>query len=652
MSTTSSSDQPRVRFSLRWKITLPFMFLALVLGLAATVIVNQFLGEAEKVRFLRQLIDSGQQAADEVVRIEDRLLEIERAIANTEGVPEAVALSDSEDLRERVLSLVFNTDVDVAVVLDRQGTSLLAARRSAPDAPQGDYIILRGEGYYQDWPFVQSVLGLDSQAGTIEDPIGNKQAGLHSIRLGEEEEFVLFVAGPLVNEEGAIFGAVLVGEYLDNLINQLSEDARAEVSVYDVDTLHLIGSTFKSEETWDPPGLTLSSELVLAAQSIEGEGDPYRTIEVAKHIYGEVLTPFQVRQGSEEMGMIGISLLLGDDPDQVYREYQEQATLVIQIGAVALVLIVFTGLLISNTITRPLVDIADASTQVAIGNLDTRVMAKGRDEVGVLARTFNSMVDGLREGAIYRDLLGRAVTPEVREQLRGSLAKGGLLLEGQTAKATILFADLRGFTTMAEEAEPEEVMRTLNEYFSGVVPIVARHGGVVNKFDGDAIMAFFGILPRRVPPQVSALQATHAALEILDYVKRIKEFRSSNWLPALEVGIGISTGEVTAGGLGTSDRLHYTVIGDTVNTAQRIQQITREAGSGNLMISEDTYNYLAKTRRQFEFGRSGRAQLRGKRQEVMVYEVTGRWTRLVDCSDIQESATIHWQIGEDRLESS
>lgn len=647
MSTTSSSDQPRVRFSLRWKITLPFMFLALVLGLVATVIVNQFLGEAEKVRFLRQLIDSGQQAADEVVRVEERLLEIERAIANTEGVPEAVALSDAEDLRERVLSLVFNTDVDVAVLLDRQGTSLLAARRSSPGAPQGDYVILRGEGYYQDWPFVQRVLGLDSQAGDNEDPIGNKQAGLHSIRLGEEEEFVLFVAGPMVNEEGTIFGAVLVGEYLDNLIDRLSEDARAEVSVYDVNTQQLMSSTFKSEETWDPPGLTLSSEIILAAQSPEGEGGPYRTIEVAMHVYGEVLTPFQVRRGSEEVGVIGISLLRGDDPDQVYREYQERTTLVIQIGAGALVLIVFTGLLISNTITQPLVDIADASAQVAIGNLDTHVKEKGRDEVGVLARTFNSMVDGLREGAVYRDLLGRAVTPEVREQLRGSLAKGGVLLEGQTAKATILFVDLRGFTSMAEEAEPEEVMRTLNEYFSGIVPIVARHGGVVNKFDGDAIMAFFGILPRRVPPQVSALQATHAALEIQDFVKRVKELRSSNWLPALEVGIGISTGEVIAGGLGTSDRLHYTVIGDTVNTAQRIQQITREAGSGNLMISEDTYNYLDKTRKQFEFGRCGRAQLRGKRQEVMVYEVTGRWTRLVDCSDIQESATIHWQIGED-----
>jgi len=646
MSTTTISDRPRVRFSLRWKITLPFMFLALVLALAATLIVNQILGEADRVRFLRQLRDSGQQATDEVVRVEERLLEIERAIANTEGVPEAVALSDSEDLRERVLTLVFNTDVDMAVVLDREGTSLLAARRSSPDAPHGDYLVLRGEGFYRDWPFVQRILFPDPQSEESEDAIGNKQAGMQTIRLGEQEEFVLFVAGPLVDEEGTVFGAVLVGEYLENLVRLIGEDARANVSVYDVDSRQLINSTFSSQETWDPPGLALTSELIMAAHAPEGEEAPYRDIEVAGQIYGEVLTPFIVRRGTEEMGLLGVSLLKGEDPDLVYRGYIERATLVIRVGAVALVLVVFIGLLISNMITRPLVDIAEASAQVASGDLNTQVVARGMDEVGVLALTFNTMVAGLREGEVYRDLLGRTVTPEVRDQLRTAITRGGGLLEGQTAIATILYADLQGFTTLAEQAEPEEVMRTLNEYFSGVVPIIARHGGVVNKFDGDAIMAFFGILPHRVPPQVSALQATHAALEILDYVKRVKEHRSSNWLPALEVGIGISTGKVIAGGLGTKDRLHYTVIGDTVNTAQRIQQITREAASGNLMISEDTYDYMAKTRQQFEFGRRGRAQLRGKRQEVIVYEVNGRWTRLVDCSDLTEGDKNLWQVGD------
>ncbi|HEY44526.1 MAG TPA: HAMP domain-containing protein [Anaerolineae bacterium] len=644
MSRTSSIDRPRVRFSLRWKITLPFMFLALMLALAATVIVNRVLGEAEEVRFLRQLADSGQQAADEVVRIEERLLEIERAIANTEGVASAVALNDSEALRERVLSLVFNTGVDVAVVLDREGTSLLTVRKSSPDAPQGDYLVLRGEGYYKDWLFVQLVLLSDFFQEEEEDPIGVKQAGMQKILIGEDqEEGVLFVAGPLVDEQGTILGAVLVGEYLDTLVGHLSADARAQVSIYSSDNNQLLSSTFDSEETWDPPGLTLPQELIEAAKSPSVEEPPYREIGVAGQIYGDVLTPLIVRHGTTELGMLSISLLKVEGTDLAYQKYMENAVMVIRVGAVALVLIVLTGLVISNTITRPLVDIADASTQVAFGNLDTQVIARGSDEVGVLAQTFNSMVAGLREGAIYRDLLGRTVTPEVRDELRTAIDTGGLLLEGQTAKASILFADLQGFTTMAETADPEDVMRTLNDYFSGVVPIITRHGGVVNKFDGDAIMAFFGILPFRVPPQVSALQATHAAMEILDYVKGVNERRSTDWLPALEVGIGVSTGTVIAGGIGSKDRLHYTVLGDTVNTSQRIQQITRVSESGRIVISEDTYKFLANTRKQFEFGRRGRAQLRGKRREVMVYEVTGRWNRLVDCSDIQERSKTQWE---------
>jgi adenylate cyclase len=622
------------------------MLLALVIGLGATVFVNHLFGQADEVRFLRQLRDSGQQATDEVVRFERRLLEIERAIANTEGIPEAIALGDAEALRDRVLSLAFNADVDVAVVLDREGTSLLAVRRSSPDAPQGDYLIIRSEGFYRDWPFVQQVLRLDSQEEASEDQLGNKRAGLHSIRLGDEEEHVLFVAGPLMDEEGRVFGAVLVGEYLRNFVLDLKDDVRASISVYDSASGRLIETTFGSENALDPPGLVLTEELIATTHN-PGETDaPYRSIQVDLQTHGEVLTPLQVRQGTQELGILGISLV-GEEDQELVMGYQENAVRVIQVGAIALVLVVFTGLMISHTITRPLVDIAEASAQVATGNLNTRVIEGGFDEVGVLARTFNTMIDGLREGAVYRDLLGRTVTPEIRDQLRGALAKGGVLLEGQTTKATILFADLQGFTTMAEGVEPTLVMQTLNEYFSGIVPIVARHGGVVNKFDNDAIMAFFGILPRRVPPQVSALQATHAGMEILDFVKRLSERRDSDGLPSLGIGIGISTGSVIAGGLGTADRLHYTVIGDAVNISQRIQQTTSEAGSGNLVISEDTYDYLASARDQFEFGRRGRAQLRGYRREVIVHEVTGRWSRLVDCSDVGEAETPPWADGGD-----
>jgi hypothetical protein len=119
----ANSEPFRVRLSIRWKIILPFVLLATLLGLGAVVLINRQLAQAEQVRYLRQLRDSGQQAADEIVRLEARLLEVERVLANTQGVPEAVALSNAEQLRSLLLQMVVNSDTDVAVVLDREGTS-------------------------------------------------------------------------------------------------------------------------------------------------------------------------------------------------------------------------------------------------------------------------------------------------------------------------------------------------------------------------------------------------------------------------------------------------------------------------------------------------------------------------------------------------
>jgi hypothetical protein len=190
----SEQEQPRVRISLRWKIILPFIILAIALGLGLGFLVNQQLTKAEEVSFLRQLRDSGQQATDELVRIEEQLLGVQRAISNTEGVPEGIALGKAEDLRVRILPIVVTTDTDVAVILDRNGISLLAIRRSEPDAPQGDYLTLRGEDYYQTWPFVQEILEPDAAK---EDSEGDKQAGMEPIRLGEEEVEVFFIGGPM-----------------------------------------------------------------------------------------------------------------------------------------------------------------------------------------------------------------------------------------------------------------------------------------------------------------------------------------------------------------------------------------------------------------------------------------------------------------------
>ena len=159
---------------------------------------------------------------------------------------------------------------------------------------------------------------------------------------------------------------------------------------------------------------------------------------------------------------------------------------------------------LAGLITRPLLRLVSASAEVAQGNLEVKVDASGDDELAVLAKSFNYMVAGLQEGSIYRDLLGRTVSPEVREQLRQTFTSGNLRLEGQEAVATVLMTDIRGFTTLSEKVDPATVFQWLNEYFGQLVPIITNYGGVVNKFDGDAMLAFFGTLPRLLSPKQSA----------------------------------------------------------------------------------------------------------------------------------------------------
>lgn len=617
-------DNLKVRFSLRWKITLPFMFLAMMLALGAIVIVNRLSVESEQLQFLRQLLDSGQQAADEVVRIEERLLEVERAIANTEGVLSAVALGDAEELRERILGLIINSRVDAAVILERDGTSLLTSRRTDSEIPE----ILRGEGFYSGWDFVRQVLHLDSESAVAGDDVSDKQVGLQIILLGDEEVPVLFVAAPLIDDSGTILGAVLTGAYLDNIVEQLSQSARTAVAFYDAQSGQVLSTTFEDRLTWVPANLLLSSEMIEIARDDESDEEPYRTIEVAGKTYGEIITPFEVRQGTVELGMLGVALFGAEDPDLAYETYQKRITSIILIGALALILVVSVGLYLSHKITRPLIDIAQASAQVAAGDLTTQVPARSGDEVGMLGSAFNRMVEELREGAMYRNLLSRTMSPEMREQLKKTMQKGESFHQGQVGRGTVLFAEIRGILFKDSERDPSELMRTLNEYYTSLSEIVHQHGGVVHRFDGTSLTAIFGILPRNLPPQVSALQATHAGLEMLAAVRAMQMTVDIGSEPMWDIGVGLSTGTVLSGGLATEEQMHYTVIGDAIVIAETIQNITQDSAS--IVIDQQTYRYLKSVRSQFTFGREGRVTVEKLGKEVKVYQVSDRNSRLLD----------------------
>jgi len=222
------------------------------------------------------------------------------------------------------------------------------------------------------------------------------------------------------------------------------------------------------------------------------------------------------------------------------------------------------------------------------------------------------------------------MSPEMREQLKETMQKGESFHQGQVGRGTVLFAEIRGVSFNQTEHDPTELMRTLNEYYASLSEIVHQHGGVVHRFDGRSLTAIFGILPRNLPPQVSALQATHAGFEMLNAVRAIQITADIDSAPTWDIGVGLSTGTVLSGGLATEDQMHYTVIGDAIAIAESIQRITRDSTGIKLVIDQQTYRYLKSVRSQFAFGWEEQVQIEELGRDVKVYEVSDRSSRLLD----------------------
>lgn len=209
---------------------------------------------------------------------------------------------------------------------------------------------------------------------------------------------------------------------------------------------------------------------------------------------------------------------------------------------------------------------------------------------------------------IFKSYVSRQVADEIlRDPSRLSLG-------GERKNLTVLFSDIRGFTSISETTEPEEIVEMLNEYFNVMVEAVFMWEGTIDKFIGDAIMVIFG-----APVYYSdhARRAVYAALEMRKELRKLQEKWKREGRRIIDIGIGINTGEMIVGNLGSSQIMNYTVIGDNVNLASRLEGLTRRFDVP-IIISQSTYERVKEI---FEIKPLGKAQIRGKREEVMVYQV-------------------------------
>ena len=282
-----------------------------------------------------------------------------------------------------------------------------------------------------------------------------------------------------------------------------------------------------------------------------------------------------------------------------------QAFLLDMIGAVAMtgVAVVF----IRRGLLRPLEQLAAAVQRVDAGDLTGRAPVVSDDELGLLTERFNRMVGQLREKELLRETFGRYVPRHIADAV---LANRGAL-EPQQRLATILFTDVQDFTGIVEQLAPDRLVPLLNEYFSRLVEIVERHGGVVTQIQGDALLVSYNV-PLEDPAH--AAKAVRAALEIESSINRRTFGDGVDFITR----VGLNTGFVIAAPVGAEHRLIYTVHGDAVNLAARLEALNKEYGT-RILVAESTRKLAGSG---FAFTALGEVSIRGKSEPVPVYTVT------------------------------
>ena len=275
---------------------------------------------------------------------------------------------------------------------------------------------------------------------------------------------------------------------------------------------------------------------------------------------------------------------------------------------------------LSKLILNPLKNLTEASKRIQQGDYKSRVGIVTSDELGELADSFNDMADSLAEKEFMRDTFGKVVDPEVRDYLMGTgKASLGEALGGETREVTVLFCDIRSFTAMSEKMAAADVVSLLNRYFTALGKCITSHHGIINKYIGDAIMAIFGA---PVASRNSAKDAFEAACDMRKALKKLNMDFEKDGLPQLRFGIGIHTGPVFAGTIGAENRMEYTVIGDTVNTASRIESLCKTYTT-DLLLSEASAEKLCDKKQPDYLATKltfvADAQIRGKTAPMKIF---------------------------------
>ncbi len=417
-----------------------------------------------------------------------------------------------------------------------------------------------------------------------------------------------------LTKESADFDArgINADQIIDSALRQLAEAEQARDIQLDRVTLAVLGRELPAIQTTRQQFHATFRQFQIEAK----EGNPR----------SEKLVRAALQQAKDSVDMeIGktIDLLNKLTQDTASQAKAEEARAIrfnwIVTGIATLLGLIFTWA-VSRALVEPLRRLVGGTHAVEQGDLDVEILVHTRDELATLAESFNHMVVGLREKEHIRETFGQYVDPRI---VRGLLEKRLPTEGGQRQVMTVFFSDLADFTRMCEGLTPDSTVRFLNRYFSLMAELINARQGIIDKFIGDSVMAFWG------PPFTG--ESDHAALccqAALEQMDRLEGFRANlpnllgirSGLPEVDVRMGIATGEMTVGNIGSDTVRGYTVIGDIVNLSSRLEQANKFYGT-HILVSEDTRDL---TNEAFAFREIDSLRVMGKTEPVRVFELLGQ----------------------------
>jgi adenylate cyclase len=290
---------------------------------------------------------------------------------------------------------------------------------------------------------------------------------------------------------------------------------------------------------------------------------------------------------------------------------------------IAVILLGCVSFLVAKNMREPLTRIIDATAAISRGELKTRIEIQRNDELGVMGGYINLMAEQLQEREFIRETFGRYVSEDVAKTLLTQDTKQ--TLGGEERVVTILFCDMRGYSTISEQMPPQQIVEMLNHYLSTMTEIINKHEGCIIEFMGDAIFAVFGAphyLTDHAEKSVRCAIEMRSRLTSLNNELKesgITRYWKSDTITKLSIRIGIHTGHVVAGNLGSRTRMKYSIIGDTVNVAARLEVLNKELDT-DILISRDVYSQLPEELSS-EMVNYGEHVVKGREQPVTVYSV-------------------------------